>query len=62
MDAHYYITLDLLPAAAIMLLLLILGYWLGSLKTRKLTRQLAKMERKVMELNTELLYGSTGTK
>ena len=53
---------DQLPAAAICLLLFILGYWLGTRKSKKLLKQLAKMEKKVMDLNTELLYGSDSLK
>ena len=34
-----------------------LGFWVGSaLKSRKLLRKMARMERKIRDLNSELLY------
>jgi len=58
MEANYSISLSLFPAGIICLLIFVLGYWLGTLKTKKLRKQLARMEKKIMDLNTELLYGS----
>lgn len=49
--------LDPTPITIICILLFCAGYWVGSLKTKKLMKQLTKMEKKVMDLNSELLYG-----
>lgn len=49
---------DLVPLSIICFLLFILGYWLGTLKSKKLIRKMAKMEKKIMDLNSELLYGT----
>lgn len=51
------IQMGLLQLAIICLLLFIVGYWLGTLKSKKLMKKMAKMEKKIMDLNTELLYG-----
>lgn len=61
MEAPFFLQ-DQLPAAVICLFLFILGYWLGTRKSKKLLKQLARMEKKVMDLNTELLYGSDSLK
>ena len=58
MEANHSISLSLLPAGIICLIIFIIGYWLGHLKTKKLMKQMAKMEKKIMDLNTELLYGT----
>jgi len=57
MEINHSITLGLIPMALIALLIFVLGYWFGTLKSKKLMRQVRKMERKIMDLNTELLYG-----
>jgi len=33
-----------------------IGFWIGTLKSKKLLKQLAKMDKKIMDLNSELLY------
>jgi len=48
------------PIITACILLFAFGYWVGNRKTKKLTKQLAKMEKKVMDLNAELLYGPPG--
>ena len=55
-----YARLDLVQVAIIGLVLFALGYYLGHMATKKMTRQMAKMEKKIMDLNTELLYGPDG--
>ncbi len=49
--------LDPTPITIICILLFCAGYWVGNLKSKKLMKQLSKMEKKVMDLNSELLYG-----
>ena len=49
--------LDPLPITTACIFIFAVGYWAGNRKTRKLTKQLAKMDKKVMDLNAELLYG-----
>ncbi len=39
------------------LFLFIIGYWVGNLKSKKLARKMSRMEKTIMDLNTELLYG-----
>ena len=50
--------LDFLQVSIVALVLFGLGFWLGTMKSRKLIRKMAKMEKKIMDLNTELLYGA----
>ena len=49
--------LDLFQAGITCIALFAIGYWLGALKSRRLMRKMGKMEKKIMDLNTELLYG-----
>ena len=49
--------MDLLQVGIICIILFVIGYWLGALKSRKLMRKMGKMEKKIMDLNSELLYG-----
>ena len=58
MEADHFPSLDLFTVSIICVILFALGYWLGTLKTKKLIRKMAKMEKKIMDLNTELLYGT----
>ena len=51
--------LDPVPVTLICIVIFGLGFWLGNLKSRKLIRKMNKMEKKIMDLNTELLYGSS---
>jgi hypothetical protein len=48
--------LDLLQVFITGILLFALGFWLGTMKSKKLLRKMARMEKKIMDLNTELLY------
>jgi hypothetical protein len=48
--------LGLLQVSIAGILLFGLGFWLGTLKSKKLLRKMAKLEKKIMDLNTELLY------
>jgi len=57
MEAYNSIFLPLLPVSIICLILFLIGYWLGTLRAKKLMKQMAKMEKRIMDLNTELLYG-----
>lgn len=59
MESDYSFILKQLPTAGICLLIFALGYWLGTRKSKKLFKQMAKMEKKIMDLNTELLYGTS---
>jgi len=52
-----HLHLDLFEAGITCIVLFAIGYWLGALKSRKLIRKMGKMEKKIMDLNTELLYG-----
>ncbi|HVU56679.1 MAG TPA: hypothetical protein VHD83_16570 [Puia sp.] len=49
--------LDLVQVGIVGILLFTLGFWLGRLRIRKMIKQMAKMEKKIMDLNSELLYG-----
>ena len=49
--------LDPTPIAIICVLVFCAGYWVGHLKTKRLKKLLTKMEKKIMDLNSELLYG-----
>lgn len=35
-----------------------IGYWLGGMKSKKLIRTIQKMEKEIMDLNSELLYNN----
>ena len=50
------IQLDLLEVAIIGAFLFGIGFWLGNLKSKKLLKKMARMEKKIMDLNSELLY------
>ena len=49
--------MDLFQVGIACLIIFALGYWLGTLKSRRLIRKMSRMEKKIMDLNTELLYG-----
>lgn len=49
--------LDFFEVSVLCLFLFAVGYWLGNRKSRRLIRKMSKMEKKIMDLNTELLYG-----
>jgi len=64
MEANYFsfqqLRLDIIQVSIVGLILFSVGFWLGKIRTRKLLKQMAKMEKKIMDLNTELLYGKSG--
>lgn len=35
-----------------------IGFWVGNLRRKKLLRKMQKMEREIMDLNSELLYNT----
>jgi hypothetical protein len=53
-----YFQLDTIQVGIVGVLLFSIGFWLGNLKSKKLLKKMAKMEKKIMDLNTELLYGA----
>ncbi|HEY4064507.1 MAG TPA: hypothetical protein VGM30_21530 [Puia sp.] len=48
--------LDLSQVLISSIILFILGFWAGRIKSRKLERKMAKMEKEILDLNAELLY------
>ena len=64
MEANYlsfqYLQLDIIQVSVVGLILFSAGFWLGKMRTKRLLKQMAKMEKKIMDLNTELLYGKSG--
>ena len=50
------IQLGLFQVAIVGCCLFAIGFWLGNLKYKKLLKKMAKMEKKIMDLNSELLY------
>jgi len=52
--------LDLFQALIIGLFLFAIGFWIGQARSKKLAQKMAKMEKEIMELNTELLYNTGG--
>lgn len=52
--------LDLIQVLIIGLLLFAIGFWIGHARSKKIAQKMAKMEKEIMKLNTELLY-NTGT-
>jgi hypothetical protein len=53
--------LDLTGVLIIGLFLFAFGYWLGTLKSKKLNKKIHKMEKDIMDLNAELLYNDYGS-
>ncbi|HTI07954.1 MAG TPA: hypothetical protein VL832_05340 [Puia sp.] len=52
--------LGLLQVLITGIILFALGFWVGgALKSKKLLRKMARMERKIRDLNSELLYNRT---
>jgi len=49
--------MDMFQAGIACLVIFAAGYWVGSRKSRRLMRKMGKMEKKIMDLNSELLYG-----
>ena len=49
--------LNIIQAGITGILLFIVGYWLGTMKSKKLLKKMSRMEKKIMDLNSELLYG-----
>ena len=49
--------IDMFQAGIACLIIFAIGYWVGSRKSRRLIRKMGRMEKKIMDLNTELLYG-----
>ena len=60
METVYSGTLDLqmglLQVLITGLILFAAGFWLGGLKGKKLQKRMHKMEKEIMDLNSELLY------
>jgi hypothetical protein len=58
MEAIYSIIQDLnFPGILIIgLLLFAIGFWMGNMKSKKAVRKIHKMEKEIMDLNSELLY------
>lgn len=48
--------LDPIQVIILGLFLFAIGFWTGQAKSRKLGRKMAKMEKEIRDLNTELLY------
>jgi hypothetical protein len=48
--------LDLIQIFISSLVIFALGFWMGRAKSKKLERKMAKMEKEIRDLNTELLY------
>lgn len=61
METFYTILEDLqLDLSGVMitgLILFAIGFWLGSVKTKRFMRKIHEMEKEIMDLNSELLYG-----
>jgi hypothetical protein len=53
--------MDLFQVLIIGLLLFSFGFWMGHARSKKLERKMAKMEKEIRDLNTELLYGNGQT-
>ena len=53
--------LDLFQVFITGLLLFLVGYWLGTIKSKKFVKRIHKMEKEIMDLNSELLYNTTGS-
>ena len=49
---------DLFQLMIIGLLLFAIGFWLGHARSKKLAHKMAKMEKEIMNLNSELLYNT----
>ncbi len=48
--------LDIIQVTIMALILFAAGIWLGGMKGRKLLKKMHKMEKEIMDLNSELLY------
>jgi hypothetical protein len=48
--------LDIIQVTITGMVLFAAGIWLGGMKGRKLLRRMHKMEKEIMDLNSELLY------
>jgi hypothetical protein len=53
--------LDILEAGITGIFVLAFGYWLGNKKVKKATEEIYKLQREVLDLNAELLYGKNET-
>jgi hypothetical protein len=49
---------DFLQVLIVGLFLFAIGFWVGQAKSRKLERKMAKLEKEIRDLNTELLYNT----
>jgi len=50
--------LDLFQILISSLVVFVLGFWAGRVKSKKLERKMARMEKEIRDLNTELLYNN----
>jgi hypothetical protein len=48
--------MDIIQVTITSLLLFAAGIWLGGMKGRKLLKKMHRMEKEIMDLNSELLY------
>lgn len=53
--------LNILEMSAPGILILAFGYWLGSKKSKRLNGEVYKLQREILDLNAELLYGKNET-
>jgi|GEM_PF-1339417 hypothetical protein len=54
--------LNIIQVGIVGILFFAVGFWLGQVKIKKMLRRIAKMEKTIMDLNTELLYGAEKSK
>ena len=54
--------LDFIEAMITGLVLFAIGFWVGSIKSRKFLRKIRQMEKEIMDLNSELLYNDRPAK
>ena len=50
--------LDLSQVFISSLVVFVLGFWAGRVKSKRLERKMARMEKEIRDLNTELLYNN----
>jgi hypothetical protein len=48
--------LDIIQVMITGLILFAAGYWLANLRAKKLLKEMRKLEKEIMDLNSELLY------
>lgn len=49
--------LNLLEVSIAAIFVFVIGYWFGRLKVKKMTEEIYSLQRHVLDLNSELLYG-----